>query len=130
MRAVRVAQHVATPRCQDAPDVHAAVGTRKLPDPADSSHTYSQLWMGTHPTLPSRTAKGTLKEHLAANPSFIGTSVTKRFPDAASGALPFLFKVLSIGTALSIQAHPNKTLAERLHKERPDVYKGAFGFLS
>jgi mannose-6-phosphate isomerase len=32
--------------------------------------------------------------------------------------------VLSIGTALSIQAHPDKKLAERLHKERGDVYKG------
>ena len=37
--------------------------------------------------------------------------------------LPFLFKVLSVAKALSIQAHPHKSLAERLHSERPDVYK-------
>lgn len=37
--------------------------------------------------------------------------------------LSFLFKVLSVRTALSIQVHPNKEQAERLHKERPDVYK-------
>lgn len=35
--------------------------------------------------------------------------------------LPFLFKVLSVGTALSIQSHPDKALAERLHAERPEV---------
>jgi mannose-6-phosphate isomerase len=48
----------------------------------------------------------------------------KKFPDAASGQLPFLFKVLSIGTALSIQAHPDKALAEKLFEERPQIYKG------
>merc|ERR1712137_782053 len=37
--------------------------------------------------------------------------------------LPFLFKVLSIDKPLSIQAHPNKDLAARLHKNFPDIYK-------
>ena len=37
--------------------------------------------------------------------------------------LPFLFKVLSVRTALSIQAHPDKELAVKLHASRPDVYK-------
>lgn len=37
--------------------------------------------------------------------------------------LPFLSKVLSVDTALSIQAHPNKKLAEILHKTKPDMYK-------
>ncbi len=32
-------------------------------------------------------------------------------------------QVLSVATALSIQAHPDKALAERLFAERPDVYK-------
>jgi mannose-6-phosphate isomerase len=80
--------------------------------------------MGTHPTLPSRTATETLQERLAANPALIGANVVKKFPDAASGQLPFLFKVLSIGTALSIQAHPDKALAEKLFEERPQIYKG------
>ena len=38
-------------------------------------------------------------------------------------SLSYLFKVLSVRTALSIQAHPNKALAEKLHAERPDKYK-------
>ena len=33
------------------------------------------------------------------------------------------FKVLSVGKALSIQAHPDIALAKKLHAERPDVYK-------
>ena len=41
----------------------------------------------------------------------------------AKHGLPFLFKVLSVQTALSIQAHPDKDLAARLHAARPDMYK-------
>lgn len=37
--------------------------------------------------------------------------------------MPFLFKVLSINKALSIQAHPNKKLAEQLHASNPKEYK-------
>ncbi|BEJ10771.1 hypothetical protein CspHIS471_0101930 [Cutaneotrichosporon sp. HIS471] len=84
---------------------------------------YAELWMGTHPSNPSRTATGLLSEYLAAHPNLIGSKVAHKFPDTRDGALPFLFKVLSIGTALSIQAHPDKTLASQLHKERPDIYK-------
>ena len=39
--------------------------------------------------------------------------------------LPFLFKILSVGQALSIQAHPDKELAARLHGSRPDLYPDA-----
>jgi mannose-6-phosphate isomerase len=80
--------------------------------------------MGTHPSNPSRTAKGLLSDHLAAHPELIGSKVAQKFPDTKEGALPFLFKVLSIGTALSIQAHPDKKLATQLFKEKPDIYKG------
>ena len=85
--------------------------------------------MGTHPNLPSRltaSSSTTLSDALSSNPALIGSAVGKAFPDTKDGSLPFLLKVLSIGTALSIQAHPDKPLAERLFKERPDVYKGAF----
>ena len=36
--------------------------------------------------------------------------------------MPFLFKVLSAGKALSIQAHPDKSLAEKLHTDNPGAY--------
>ena len=41
----------------------------------------------------------------------------------AATSLPFLFKVLSVRTALSIQAHPDKALAQKLHVRYPDQYK-------
>ena len=67
-----------------------------------------------------------LSAYLAAHPQLIGDHVVERFKEAgaAEGNLPFLFKVLAIEKALSIQTHPDKKMAERLHKERPDVYKG------
>jgi mannose-6-phosphate isomerase len=39
--------------------------------------------------------------------------------------LPFLLKVLSIRKALSIQAHPDKEIARKLHQEFPKIYKDA-----
>lgn len=53
------------------------------------------------------------------HPEVLGEKLIRRF----GHDLPFLFKVLSVETALSIQAHPDKTLAERLHANSPDVYK-------
>ena len=52
----------------------------------------------------------------------MGEGFTQRYPFAKQ-SLPFLFKVLSVRTALSIQAHPNRARAEQLHALRPDVYK-------
>ncbi|RHY18012.1 hypothetical protein DYB36_008023 [Aphanomyces astaci] len=37
--------------------------------------------------------------------------------------IPYLFKVLSVNQALSIQAHPDKSAAKRLHKDFPHIYK-------
>lgn len=78
--------------------------------------------MGTHPSGPSTLASSgiDLKLYLSDHPELLGSSVQKYFGDD----LPFLFKVLAIGKALSIQAHPDKELAAKLHRDRPDVYKG------
>lgn len=81
--------------------------------------------MGTHPKSPSRVASTNqiLSDHLKANPSLIGPKVTNHFK-VDDGNLPFLFKVLSIEKALSIQTHPDKKTAEELHAKQPDIYKG------
>ena len=78
--------------------------------------------MGTHPSMASKVFKGgqNLKDHLAEHPELLGDKVRGHFGDD----LPFLFKVLAIRKALSIQAHPDKELARRLHRERPAIYKG------
>jgi len=54
----------------------------------------------------------------------MGEKIVNQF-NAQDGNLPFLFKVLSIEKALSIQAHPNKKKAADLHAKQPDVYKGS-----
>lgn len=80
--------------------------------------------MGTHPKSPSKLLDGTtLADHLASNPSLIGDEIVTLF-DAGSGNIPFLFKILAIEKALSIQTHPDKPMAERLHAEQPEIYKG------
>jgi len=84
---------------------------------------YAELWMGAHPNGPARLASSgeLLSEHIATSPSCLGEATNQAF----GPNLPFLFKVLSVGKALSIQAHPDKAHAEALHRERPSVYKDA-----
>ena len=78
--------------------------------------------MGTHPSNPSKDVKTgrTLLELCSENQQLLSSSVSAKY----GAKLPFLFKVLSINKALSIQAHPNKKLAEQLHardsKNYPD----------
>lgn len=81
--------------------------------------------MGTHPKSPSRipSSNATLSEYLATHPELLGDRVVEHFR-LSNGNLPFLFKVLSIEKALSIQTHPDKKTAEKLHAEHPDIYKG------
>ena len=87
--------------------------------------TSRKLWMGTHPKSPSLVlASGqTLASYLAKNQNLIGEKVSQKFA-TEDGNLPFLFKVLAIEKALSIQSHPDKATAEKLHVQQPDIYKG------
>lgn len=74
-----------------------------------SGSPYAELWMGTHTNAPSTVdpdgGTGAVTESvdfgawLRDNPESLGADVGAAF----SGELPFLFKVLSVGTALSIQ---------------------------
>ncbi|KAJ7089764.1 RmlC-like cupin domain-containing protein [Mycena belliarum] len=90
----------------------------------DDSAPYAELWMGTHPKSPSHVSESSivLSAHLAARPELIGKSVAARF-DTSTGNLPFLFKVLAIEKALSIQTHPDKQTAELLFAQQPEIYK-------
>ena len=102
--------------------------------------TYAELWMGTHVNCPSKirtaqpaetTTTQALSDYLKSDArSLIGERVCAHFEAAgeslhSSGSLPFLFKVLSINQALSIQAHPNKQLAAQLHARDPKNYPDA-----
>ncbi|KXT02888.1 hypothetical protein AC578_1801 [Pseudocercospora eumusae] len=81
---------------------------------------YAELWMGTHPSNPSKdlTTGRTLLDLIQENQALMSPTIAKRYENK----LPFLFKVLSINKALSIQAHPNKKLAEHLHARDPKHY--------
>ncbi|KAI9812894.1 MAG: Mannose-6-phosphate isomerase [Pycnora praestabilis] len=81
---------------------------------------YAELWMGTHPSLPSRDleTQRTLLDMVQDNQALMSTEISKKYGEK----LPFLFKVLSIRKALSIQAHPNKKLAEQLHAKDSKNY--------
>ena len=80
--------------------------------------------MGSHHKGPSQINNSqpamNLLQLLQSDPSLLGDKVAERF---GAGSLPYLFKVLSVKKALSIQAHPNKKYAEHLHKIKPDIYQ-------
>jgi mannose-6-phosphate isomerase len=68
--------------------------------------------------------------HVAFGASLFSSHLSQAHPEALGAApynkdsaLPYLLKVLSIAKALSVQSHPDKALAERLHASRPDLYK-------
>ena len=110
---------------------HYAWGTRDqdayiahlLGNEPEEGVPYAELWMGAHPKAPStieledgRTVA--LNMWIKAHPNAIlGREVAERY-----GKLPFLFKVLSAGQSLSIQAHPTKAQAEKLHARDPEHY--------
>lgn len=87
----------------------------------DEQETYAELWMGTHENGPSylKDTDVPLQKYIQENTEALGSDVVQMF----GSNLPFLFKVLSINKALSIQVHPNKKKAKELHELYPDVYK-------
>lgn len=93
----------------------------------DESKPYAELWMGTHPSVPSKVVDDAslegkvLREVVGSNPAeYLHPSVVEKF--GSDKELPFLFKVLSIEKVLSIQAHPDKALAKQLHASDPKNY--------
>ncbi|GFS36868.1 mannose-6-phosphate isomerase, type I [Actinidia rufa] len=99
----------------------------------DEDKPYAEFWMGTHESgasflvenkedeasIGSETEGLSLNSWITKNPDVLGDKVVQKW----GTNLPFLFKVLSVAKALSIQAHPDKELAVTLHKMRPDVFK-------
>lgn len=84
---------------------------------------YAELWMGAHPKASAEILLGDKKqklfEFISQYPTeTLGSKLSEKF----GKELPFLMKVLSINTALSIQAHPNKEKAKFLHAKDPKNY--------
>lgn len=109
----------------------------------DPNRPYAEFWMGTHESGPSHVIKkgkvlangnhgfvvlngkfgdlegDTLKSWIEKNPNVLGHKVVEKW----GYDLPFLFKALSVAKTLSIQAHPCKELAKKLHIKDPSAYK-------
>lgn len=93
----------------------------------DEKKPYAELWMGTHPSVPSVVVDDAslqgkvLREVVASDAAtYLHPSIVSKF--GSDQELPFLFKVLSIEKVLSIQAHPDKALARQLHANDPKNY--------
>ncbi|KAL3315700.1 hypothetical protein Ciccas_005668 [Cichlidogyrus casuarinus] len=83
---------------------------------------YAELWMGDHCQAPSQIClkdkQVPLSDAIIQKPTCLGD------PECIQQKkLSYLFKVLSIQHALSIQVHPNKTEAIDLHARFPGIYK-------
>jgi mannose-6-phosphate isomerase len=72
---------------------------------APDGEPQAELWLGAHPSAPSRAAGGMALDRLIAEQpgELIGPRVSARF----GARLPFLFKVLAAARPLSIQCHPD-----------------------
>lgn len=88
----------------------------------------AELWLGAHPSAPSRVTRDgrsrTLDAVVSADPEReLGAAVTGAFGDR----LPYLFKVLAVAAPLSLQAHPSCAQAEAGYaaEERRGVSLGA-----
>lgn len=74
----------------------------------------AEIWVGAHPKAPSwvnlPSGSVPLDRVIQAEPQLLlGSSVVAHF----GHELPFLFKILSAGSPLSIQVHPNKLQAQQ-----------------
>ena len=113
------------------PSAVAELGSLNREEKIDEEKPHAELWMGTHLSglnviketdSSDSSSSSSLKQHVEANAKeTLGEKCLKRF----GNDLPFLLKVLSVAKALSIQAHPDKQLAEKLHEEKPHMYKDA-----
>lgn len=85
----------------------------------DKKLPYAELWVGAHPKAPGKVnGELSLNEHIKQHLNECLGSCLSDF----GNELPFLLKILSINKPLSIQAHPDKILATKLHEQRPDLY--------
>jgi len=130
-----VVQHYAWGKPWDSSLVAAMAATQQVRSdrraarapPLDRGLRFAELWMGTHPNGHSSVRlpwaddddmdEIFLKDLIDSDPEFwLGEGAE------VEDDLPYLFKVLSVRQALSIQAHPNKKLAEELHCRLPAHY--------
>ena len=69
---------------------------------------WAEYWLGTHPNGPATLEDGRpLSDLLVATPECLGEATRTSF----GGRLPFMVKLLSASSPLSLQAHPSREQA-------------------
>lgn len=75
----------------------------------------AEAWFGAHPDAPTQVQGwGRLDALLARHPEYLGEDVLDQF----DGRLPYLLKLISAHTPLSLQVHPNKRQAARAYRKQ------------
>ncbi len=102
----RLANHVRRYAWGSTTEIPRLLGTE--PD----GQPQAELWLGAHPSAPSRIADGAipvgLDAAIAADPvATLGSDIAENFEER----LPFLLKFLAVDQPLSLQAHPSKERA-------------------
>ncbi|MEV6928864.1 mannose-6-phosphate isomerase, class I [Dactylosporangium sp. NPDC051485] len=103
---------------------HTAIATLQG-RPAPTPDPEAELWMGAHPTGPSRlgVSGASLADAIAADPvTLLGAANVERF----GTRLPFLLKVLAAAQPLSLQAHPTLDRARAAHAAGHPSYVDAW----
>ena len=101
----------------------------------DETSCLAELWMGVHPKNESHVllteeniCKYNLVDCTKDHNNLYSITLSKfyyflmRSSPGHLQSFPFLYKILSIEKALSIQSHPDKKLAKLLHKRDPEHY--------
>lgn len=77
-------------------------------EPVPAPYPIAERWFGAHPTGAAKIEGTGLDEIIAADPvSSLGSETAQDYDDA----LPFMVKLLAADRALSLQAHPSKSIA-------------------
>ncbi len=79
---------------------------------AASGRPEAELWLGAHPVSPSRIVDPAQAGGAVDLAAWIAADPTTALGLGAEARLPFLLKVLSAGSALSLQAHPTAEQAQ------------------
>ena len=91
-------------------------------EPVQPGQPFAELWIGAHA---SRPASVVTPDGAVPLPAFIQQHRRAVLGARGGATLPFLLKILTAGRALSIQAHPDRRLAARLHARLPQHYPDA-----
>ena len=87
----------------------------------DETLPFAEMWIGAHPSGPAMVA--TEQYRMLEMSAWMERRYWSSSTMYRKHALPFLMPVLSVRSALSIQAHPDKKEARRLHELDPEHYK-------